>query len=45
VLGWAFQGLGASLAFGASAVGGAALALAWPIVSRRIAAPVPSSKE
>jgi MFS family permease len=45
VLGWAFQGLGAPLAFGASAVGGAALALAWPIVSRRIAAPVPSSKE
>ena len=45
VLGWAFQGLGASLAFGASAVGGAALALAWPIVSRRIAAAVPSSKE
>ena len=45
VLGWAFQGLGAPLAFGASAVGGAALALAWPIVSRRIAAAVPSSKE
>jgi MFS family permease len=45
VLGWAFQGLGAPLAFGASAAGGAALVLAWPIVSQRIAAAVPSNKE
>ncbi len=45
VLGWAFQGLGAPRAFGASAVGGAALALAWPILSKGVAAAVPSSKE
>jgi MFS family permease len=45
VLGWAFQGLGAPWAFGASAVGGAALALAWPILSHGVAAAVPSSKE
>src|SRR5229473_7471247 len=44
VLGWAFQGFGAPWAFGASAVGGAALALAWPILSHRVAAAVPSSK-
>jgi MFS family permease len=45
VLGWAFQGLGAPWAFGASAVSGAALALAWPILSHGVAAAVPSSKE
>ena len=45
VLGWAFQGFGAPWAFGASAVGGAALALAWPILSHGVAAAVPSSKE
>jgi nitrate/nitrite transporter NarK len=45
VLGWAFQGLGAPWAFSASAVGGAALALAWPILSHGVAAAVPSSKE
>ncbi len=45
VLGWLFQGRGAAAAFGVSAVGGAALVLTWPIVSRRIEAAVASSKE
>jgi len=45
VLGWLFQGLGAALAFGVSAAGGAALVLAWPMVSQRIEAAVTSNKE
>ncbi len=45
VLGWLFQGLGAAPAFAVSAVGGAALVLAWPIVSQRIEAAVTSRKE
>src|SRR3989442_1125665 len=45
VLGWLFQGLGAALAFGVSATGGAALVLAWPMVSQRTEAMITSNKE